>query len=68
MKPLHAPVLAVHSEPRAAVYRTLLSAPERDWSVSELAAATPEVSGEAARATLYQLLGDLLVKQVPHRR
>lgn len=68
MKPLHAPILAAYSESRARIYRTLLSAPERDWSVSDLASRLPEVSVEAVRTTLYLLLGDHLVEPVAHRR
>ncbi|MFC7241258.1 hypothetical protein ACFQO7_02075 [Catellatospora aurea] len=68
MKHLHAPILAVYSEPRARIYRALLSAPERDWSVSELTARLPEVSVEAVRTTLYLLLSDRLVVPVAHQR
>jgi hypothetical protein len=68
MKPLFAPILATYSEPRARIYRTLLSAPDRDWRVSELAARLPEVSVEAVRTTLYLLLGDHLVEPVAHQR
>lgn len=68
MKALHAPVLAVYSEPRERIYRALLAAPGREWRVSQLAEQVPDVSVEAVRTTVYLLLGDRLVDVLPRRR
>ena len=68
MKPLFSPILAIHSVPRERIYQALLSAPDRTWRVTELAAQLPDVSVEAVRTTLYLMLGEHLVEPVAHRR
>jgi hypothetical protein len=58
-----------HSPVRERVYHVLLSAPGREWTVRDLAAATgPEVSASAARDIVYTLIAAAAMSTVPGNR
>jgi hypothetical protein len=60
--------LAAHFTPRRqAIYTEILAAPDTDWTVAALATSLA-ITQDSARATLYVLLTDGLMTQVPGHR
>jgi hypothetical protein len=58
-----------HTPVRARVYHVLLSAPGREWTVRDLAAATgPDISASAARDIIYALIAAAAMTIVPGNR
>ncbi|MFI7650643.1 hypothetical protein ACIBTZ_31895 [Micromonospora sp. NPDC049460] len=53
---------------RRCVYRALLCAPSRTWTVRQLSQAVPTVAGGAVRDAVNQLLAEGLLRQVPYQR
>ena len=61
------PLTTRPSPTRASVYRCLLSAPDAWWTVRDIAAAIddPHITTSAIRETVYVLLHDQVLEQVP---
>jgi hypothetical protein len=68
MRVFESPVLTAQSACRQQVFAALVSAPDRDWTVAQMAELMPDVSVQGVRTTLHLLLGDHLVEIEPVTR